>query len=52
MTLLQAEEMVHDLREYIQDENCSMSTQMKLNSFLHDIQRKRMERPTTAPSLH
>ena len=52
MTLLQAEEMVHDLREHIIDEDCSMSTQMKLNSFLHDIQKERMERPTTAPSLH
>ena len=41
--------LIHDLREYVRAENCSISTWMKLDSFAHDIQRERMERPFTAP---
>ena len=52
MTYLQAEEMVHDLREHVRAKSCSMSTQMKLDSYVHNIWRERMERPTIAPSLH
>ena len=47
--------MVHDLREYVRAKNCSMSTQMKLDSVVHDIWREtmeRMERLTMVPSLH
>ena len=52
ITLLQVEDMVNDQRDYVRAENCSMETQMKLDSFVHDIQRERMARSTIVPTLH
>ena len=45
MMLLQVEEMDQDLREYVGAENCSMSTQIKLDSFVCDTHRKGWKGP-------